>query len=72
MKCSIAVYIVYSIVLQSPSRGARDIRSVSIISNRETSNRASQILKANMLFVCPYCLEFQIARVWAAKTNMKL
>ena len=34
------------------------LRSVFII-----SNRTSQILKANMLFVCPYCLTFQIARV---------
>ena len=40
-----------------------EIRSVFIISNRKISNRASQILKANMLLVCPYCLEFQIVRV---------
>ena len=40
-----------------------DIWSVFIISNREISNRASQILKANMLLICPYCLKFQIARV---------
>ena len=24
-----------------------------------------------MLFMCPYCLKFQIARVKVAKTNMK-
>ena len=29
----------------------------------KTSNWASQILKANNLFICPYCLEFKIARV---------
>ena len=34
-----------------------------IISNRKNSNWASQILKANMLPICPYCLKFQIARV---------
>ena len=39
------------------------IRSVFIISNRKTSNCASQILKADMLPICPYCLKFQIARV---------
>ena len=39
------------------------IRSVFIISNRKNSNWASQILKATMLLICPYCLEFQIARV---------
>ena len=39
------------------------IRSVFIISKRKTSNGASQILKANLLLVCPYCLKFQIARV---------
>ena len=33
-----------------------------IVSNREISNQASQILKANMLLICPYCLKFQIAR----------
>ena len=38
-------------------------RSVFIISNRKTSNWASQILKANMLLICPYCLKFEIARV---------
>ena len=38
-------------------------RSVFIISNRKISNWASQILKANMLLVCPYCLKFQIGRV---------
>ena len=47
------------------------LRSVFIISNRKISNRASQILEANMLLICPYCLKFQIARVKAAKTNMK-
>ena len=47
------------------------IRLVFIILNRKISNWASQILKANMLPICPYCLEFQIARVSAAKTNMK-
>ena len=39
------------------------LRSVFIISNRKISNRASQILKTYMLLICPYCLEFQIARV---------
>ena len=39
------------------------LRSVFIISNREISNRASQILKAKMLLIRPYCLKFQIARV---------
>ena len=39
------------------------LRSVFIISNREISSWASRILKANMLLICPYCLEFQIARV---------
>ena len=39
------------------------VRSVFTISNRKISNRASQILKANMLLMCPYCLKFQIARV---------
>ena len=39
------------------------LQSVFIISNRKTSNWASQILKTNMLFICPYCLNFQIARV---------
>ena len=39
------------------------ILSVFIISNRKTPNWASQILKANMLLICPYCLKFQIARV---------
>ena len=48
------------------------VRSVFIISNRKISNWASQIPKANTLLMCPYCLKFQIARVWAAKTNMKL
>ena len=41
----------------------RGLRSVFIISNRKKSNWASQILKANMLLICPYCLTFQIARV---------
>ena len=45
--------------------------SVFIISNRKTSNWASQILKTNMLLICPYCLKFQIARVSAAKTNLR-
>ena len=36
----------------------------------QNSNWASQILKTNMLLMCPYCLKFQIARVQAAKTNM--
>ena len=39
------------------------VRSVLIISNRKISNWASQILKANTLLMCPYCLKFQIARV---------
>ena len=39
------------------------LRSVFIIPNRRISNRASQILKTNMLLMCPYCLKFQIARV---------
>ena len=39
------------------------LRSVFIISNREISNWAYQILKANMLLICTYCLKFQIARV---------
>ena len=39
------------------------IWSVFIISNRKTSNGASQILKANRSLMCPYCLKFQIARV---------
>ena len=39
------------------------LRSVFIISNRKISNLASQILKASMLLICPYCLKFQIARV---------
>ena len=47
------------------------IRSVSINSNRKISNWASRILQINMLLICPYCLKFQIARVWAAKTNLK-
>ena len=44
-------------------RRASASRSVFIISNRKISNRAYQILKANMLLICPYCLKFQIARV---------
>ena len=40
-----------------------NLRSVFVISNRKISNWASQILKTNMLLVCPHCLEFQIARV---------
>ena len=48
------------------------LRSVFIISIRKNSNWASQILKANMLLICLYCLKFQIARVQAAKTNMNL
>ena len=54
-------------------RGAFEftVRSVFIISNRKHSNWASQILKANTLLICPYCLKFQFARVYAAKTNMK-
>ena len=32
----------------------RALRSAFIISNRKISNRASQILKANMLLICPY------------------
>ena len=47
------------------------LRSVFIISNRRISNWAYQILKRNMLFMCPYCLKFQIARVKAAEANMK-
>ena len=39
------------------------LRSVFIISKRKISNWASQILKANMLLMCPYCLKFKIARV---------
>ena len=39
------------------------VRSVVILSTRKIYNWASQILKANMLLMCPYCLEFQIARV---------
>ena len=39
------------------------IRSVFIISNRKFSNWASQILKTNMLLMCPYCLKFQLARI---------
>ena len=39
------------------------IWSVFVISNRKISNWASQILKANMLLICPYCIKFQIARV---------
>ena len=39
------------------------LRSVFIIWNREISNWASQILKANMLLICRYCLEFQNDRV---------
>ena len=42
---------------------SRQIQSVFIISNRKISNWASQILKTNMLLMCPYCLKFQIARV---------
>ena len=38
-----------------------DVLSVFIISNRKISNWASQILKANMLLICPYWLNFQIA-----------
>ena len=47
------------------------VLSVFIISNRKVSNWASQILKTNMLLMCPCCLKFQIARVSAAKTNLK-
>ena len=50
--------------LRSPNISEKlSIRQVFIISNRKTSNWASQILKANRLLMCPYCLKFQIARV---------
>ena len=48
-----------------------EIRSVVIISNRRISNWESQSIKTNMSLMCPYCLRFQIARVQAARTNLK-
>ena len=66
------IYIYIYIHTSLSLRRRKELRSVFIISNRKTSNRASQILKANTLLVCPYCLEFQIAIIMEAPELHKL
>ena len=60
---TVALILVFSVSFHLSPEHVPDLRSVFMISNRKTSNWAFQILKANMLLICPYCLRLNIARV---------